>query len=326
MNLADNIIKLRKKQGWSQEELAEKLNVSRQSVSKWEGGLSVPELDKILYMSELFGVSTDELLKNDLCDLACSNAEGNTDAPVRTVGAEEANAYLSLVKKIAWRMAFAVSLCILSPVCLILLSGLSDEGFLSGFSPNLAVSIGMVVLFLLVGAAVAILVPNGLSLSKYDYLEKEKISLPHGIGADVQKKEDEYSPRYRVRMTVGILLCMFSAIPLIVLGIMGANDGILIACTALILVICSVGVGMMVCVSYRMGSYQRLLQTGDFSPKNKKKLKKNEAAETAYWSFVTALYLLISVLTFAWQWTWIVWPVAVCLAPAFLYLVERLRN
>ena len=63
MILADKIIELRKKNGWSQEELAEKVGVSRQSVSKWEGALSVPDLDKILLMSQIFGVSTDYLLE-----------------------------------------------------------------------------------------------------------------------------------------------------------------------------------------------------------------------------------------------------------------------
>ena len=48
MILADKIIRLRKKNGWSQEELAERLKVSRQSVSKWEGAQSVPDLDKII--------------------------------------------------------------------------------------------------------------------------------------------------------------------------------------------------------------------------------------------------------------------------------------
>ena len=62
MILADKIIDERKKNGWSQEELADKLGVSRQSVSKWEGAQSVPDLQRILEMSKLFGVSTDYLL------------------------------------------------------------------------------------------------------------------------------------------------------------------------------------------------------------------------------------------------------------------------
>ena len=64
MPLADKIIELRKKQGWSQIDLADRLGVSRQSVSKWEMAQAVPELDKIIKMSELFAVTTDYLLKD----------------------------------------------------------------------------------------------------------------------------------------------------------------------------------------------------------------------------------------------------------------------
>ena len=66
MIFADKLIALRKKAGWSQEELAQQLNVSRQSVSKWEGAQSVPDMDKVVMMSRLFGVSTDFLLKDEL--------------------------------------------------------------------------------------------------------------------------------------------------------------------------------------------------------------------------------------------------------------------
>ena len=65
MILADKIIDLRKKNGWSQEELAEKLGVTRQSNSKYEGAQSVPDLDKIIKLSEIFGVTTDYLLRDD---------------------------------------------------------------------------------------------------------------------------------------------------------------------------------------------------------------------------------------------------------------------
>mgnify|MGYP003314378875 CR=1 FL=1 len=66
MILADKIINERKKLGWSQEELAEKLDVSRQSVSKWESAQSAPDLNRVLKMAEIFGVSTDYLLKDEV--------------------------------------------------------------------------------------------------------------------------------------------------------------------------------------------------------------------------------------------------------------------
>ena len=68
MILADKITALRKKAGWSQEELAEQLGVTRQSVSKWEGAQSVPDMDKVVQMSRLFGVTTDFLLNDELSE------------------------------------------------------------------------------------------------------------------------------------------------------------------------------------------------------------------------------------------------------------------
>ena len=75
MILADKIISLRKKAGWSQEELAEQLGVTRQSVSKWEGAQSVPDMDKVVQMSRLFGVTTDFLLKDEIEEQAAVPAE-----------------------------------------------------------------------------------------------------------------------------------------------------------------------------------------------------------------------------------------------------------
>ena len=64
MTFSDKLIALRRKAGWSQEELAERLNVSRQSVSKWESAQSMPDIDKIVQLSSLFSVTTDYLLKD----------------------------------------------------------------------------------------------------------------------------------------------------------------------------------------------------------------------------------------------------------------------
>ena len=65
MILAEKIMEERKKNGWSQEELAEKLSVSRQAVSKWESAQSIPDLQRVIQLSEILGVSTDYLLKDE---------------------------------------------------------------------------------------------------------------------------------------------------------------------------------------------------------------------------------------------------------------------
>lgn len=65
MKLAEKIQELRKKNGLSQEQLAEQLGVSRQAISKWESGQSAPDIDKIVLLSEFFRISTDYLLKQE---------------------------------------------------------------------------------------------------------------------------------------------------------------------------------------------------------------------------------------------------------------------
>ena len=82
MKLSDKIIKLRKTNGWSQEELAEKLDVSRQAISRWESAAAQPDATNILKLSKLFGVTTDYLLNeeyesdNDLPKVKEINQEG----------------------------------------------------------------------------------------------------------------------------------------------------------------------------------------------------------------------------------------------------------
>lgn len=65
MNLPNKIILLRKKNGWSQEDFAEKLDVSRQAISRWENGTALPDAQNILQISKLFNVTTDYLLNDD---------------------------------------------------------------------------------------------------------------------------------------------------------------------------------------------------------------------------------------------------------------------
>ena len=65
MELSERLRSLRREKGWSQEELADRIGVSRQALSKWESGQSVPELDKLVMLSELYGVSLDTLVKGE---------------------------------------------------------------------------------------------------------------------------------------------------------------------------------------------------------------------------------------------------------------------
>ena len=100
MPFSDKLIALRKKAGWSQEELAERLNVSRQSVSKWESAQSMPDIDKILQLSSLFSVTTDCLLKDTQDDTQPAAAQ--TPSPLPRIKALTAAYWLVVVAIFLW--------------------------------------------------------------------------------------------------------------------------------------------------------------------------------------------------------------------------------
>ena len=86
MTLPDKIIKHRKSNGWSQEDFAEKLNVSRQAISRWENGTALPDAQNLLQISKLFGVSADYLLNDDY--------ESDNDIPAVKTATEETETLL----------------------------------------------------------------------------------------------------------------------------------------------------------------------------------------------------------------------------------------
>ena len=110
MIMADKIIQLRKQFGWSQENLADTLGVSRQSVSKWESGNSIPDLNKILKMAEIFGVTTDYLLKDDI--IAVETSGSDSDPHVVKLSMEDVNAYVETKVKAAKMISKGVMIII----------------------------------------------------------------------------------------------------------------------------------------------------------------------------------------------------------------------
>ena len=180
MILAEKIALLRRQTGWSQEELANQLNVSRQAVSKWESGASIPDLDKVLKLSALFEVTTDYLLKDEQeqPDAAVPvPQEEQSSEPCRTISLDEANEYLATVQAGCGKLAAGVGLCILSPIPLLLLGAWSD----GTLNEDRMAGIGVVLLLVLVALGVLFILPAAFRLEKFEYLEKEEIDLAYGV-------------------------------------------------------------------------------------------------------------------------------------------------
>ena len=312
MIFADKLIEERKRNGWSQEELADKLQVSRQSVSKWESAQSIPDINRILQLADLFGVSTDYLLKDTQTRPGengeiVESVEGLLD--VRKVSMEEANQYLSFQEKFASLVAMAVSLCVLSPVVLIILAGFSEDGVF-GVSENLAAGVGVITLLLMVAVAVYIFIRYGMAEQKYDYLEKSAIDTEYGVAGKVREKKNAYPEVYSKGIAIGVIMCVLSVIPLLISAFVSAPDYIVCSMVGVLLTIIAIAVHIFVRVGMIQGSFDRLLEEGDYSVAKKKKSPVIEGVATIFWLLATAIYLGFSFATERWEITWIVWPIA----------------
>ena len=312
MILADKIIDERKKNGWSQEELAEQLGVSRQSVSKWESAGSVPDLKKVIQMAELFGVSTDYLLKDELEKenrAVVETSGSDADSPLRRVSMEEANAFLNAKRETAPRLANTVSLFILSPVALLLLAGIAESSDYN-LAEGPAMAVGLAVLLLLTAVGVFIQITDRNKLSRFEYLERESFETEYGVSGMVKEKKRDYESRYSLGLAGGTVICIVAVIPLLVAGVMESSDLVLILCVDLLLALVALGANLIVRVSTVKESYDTILQDGDYA-KNKKRIQaKMGAFSAAYWCLTTAIYIGWRTWRQDWGESCVIWAVA----------------
>lgn len=326
MLLADKIVTLRKRAGWSQEELAAQLGVSRQSVSKWEGAQSVPDMQKVVQMSRLFGVTTDYLLKEELGEP--EPAQSELDAPLRCVTMEQAADYLALRQAAAPKLALATLLCVLSPVALLLLAALSDRPG-AALSENAAAGIGLCVLLVLVAAAVAVFITCAAQVKAYAFLETEPFETAYGVTGMVRERRAAAAPEHTRGKVAGTVLCILSAVPLFIAVCLNGPDLLYVAAVCLLLVLAGVGSALFVYGGVYQAAMDRLLEEGDYVRPRKRQNGVVGAISSIYWLTVTAAYLLW---TFGPWWdaqpqdTWILWAVAGVLYGAVMALVRGIRK
>lgn len=309
MNLAEKISQLRRQRGWSQEELAEQMNVSRQAVSKWESAQSTPDLDKLVQLSQLFGVSTDELLKDGAQPPeACAAAE----PPARRVSMAEAEAFLAARRQMAWRIALGAFLCVVSPIALLVLVVQSE--YAGTLTENAACGIGLIALLVLVAAAVMLFISSGSFTAPFSYLKNAQFTLDAGVSAALRRRQNEYRPRYTRYNMLGVLLCILSVIPLFVCMALDAGDAMAVYMTAALLAMVAAGVLIFVHTGVIWGALQALLKEGEYDPAAKK--SPMDIIGPVYWLVAVAIYLIWSLTTDDWDTSWILWPVAAVLYAA----------
>ena len=324
MILADKIIRLRKKSGWSQEELADKMNVSRQAVSKWESAQTIPDLEKILQLSTLFGVSTDYLLKDEIEEEEISN-DDSLELTIKKFSIEEATIYLEQRKNASWRIALATFLCILSPITLIVLSFLSEL-------PNpiineaTAGAVGLLVLFAFILCAVPIYIYCGFKNEPYAFLDKNiPFELEYGVKAMILKQKKKFRDTYIKFNIIATCLCIFSPVPLIISSFT-KNEFLVIMMLVILLIVVGIGTSIFIIVGVQNASLQKLLQEGEFTQKEKKRTSIKEVVEFAYWGVLTAIFLTWSFLTNDWHISWLVYAIGGILFPIVTMLCNLIAD
>lgn len=330
MILAEKIINLRKKNGWSQEELAEKLGVTRQSISKYEGAQSIPDLDKILKLSEIFGVTTDYLIKDELEEEEYAPSqmhenESESDRSVHKVTMEMANEYLQIIDWSAGKTAFATMLCILSPIVLLMLGAMSEMPDYH-ISENAAAGIGICVLIVLIAIAVTIFILCGMKTKKYEFMEKEDIETAYGVSGMVKEKRDAYHSPYVTQLVIGITCCICSVIPLFGTLAVSESDFYMVSAVCMLLALVAIGTYFIVRSAAKMNAMNQLLEEEDYTRQKKHENKKMSGPVMVYWLIATAIYLAWSFTTNDWDRTWIIWPVVGVLFPAFYAIVNGIRK
>lgn len=294
MILAEKVASLRKKKGWSQEELAEKLGISRQSVSKWESGASIPDIDKIIMLSKLFQVSTDYLLKDEMEEDGnmVQEAEAAEEPLRRSVSLEEANTFMELTRKYALPKALAVALFVLCPVPLFLLLGLAEAGWLA-ITEEIAGGVGVVILLVMVAIGVTVFILCERYTEPYGFLDKEMITLQYGVEGITKKNKESFAGRFHIAVAVGVALCVLGVVPLLIFAFMEAENLLLTCGLPVLLLMVAIAVSLFVWAGSIQDSFHKLLQSGDFTPARKAASKKLGAFSGAYWCIVTAIFLVV---------------------------------
>ena len=316
METKDVILQLRNRENLSQEELAEKMNVSRQAVSKWESAQTVPDLEKILQLSGLFGVTTDYLLKDEL--ESEEYTDSTAESGVKRVTLAEANEFIDWRRSAAVRIAVAVFLCIASVIPLLLLAAASEANML-GMTAEFAGAVGMVIFLVTVTVAVVIFVYCGFRNAPYAYLDKEVFETEYGVKGMVREKQKAYRNAYVRSNMIGVGICVLSPVALFV-GAFSGDEFFTVLMLTVTLLAVGVGVIFFITAGVRWASMQKLLREGDFSDREKKRSGLKESVGTIYWLLAVAIYLGWSFATDNWTISWIVWPIAGVLFAAVMQI------
>jgi len=321
MILAEKIVRLRKQIGWSQEELAEKMNVSRQSVSKWEATNSIPDLNKIIMLAEIFEVSTDYLLKDNV--ETSESLNGGLETNTIQIPLEQAMQYVENKIKMAHLIAKGVFLCVGSVMPLMTLLAMAETGQLN-LTFNVASTIGVVLILVMISIGISFFIRTNQYESDITLIDEEEFELAYGVHSAFKEKLQKFRGTYNLRLSVAISLFIFSFVPLMFGSMLFGSSEVTLMMFNVLLLMIAVGIYILIPVSAKYEAYNNILKEGIDKTNKSRRVKRIEKFAVFYWPLLTAIYIGWSLWTMDWGITWIAWPVGAILFVALVGLMELL--
>lgn len=311
MSFSENLYFLRKRDKITQEELADRLGVTRQSVSKWETGEASPETDKLILICDLFGVSLDEIVRGDLTAEAVQ--ENLREGAEEIADEESRQEFIAKTNKFALWIALGIFFILLGVSVCLLLCGISAN--LSGSAAKLTSIMGGVAVVLFVAVSVFLFIFSGM---EYDRFRKEHPVMQRVYG-DADCKA--FTKKFATAMACLVSAILLDTVFLIVFTsfidaeiiTVSNEDAAYCFVTAVFMCLLSIIVGGLVYfgilhTKYEIAEYNR--QNGEDSDERSIKRKKwSDAICGTIMLVATGVFLLIGFVWNLWHPGWVVFPI-----------------
>ena len=297
MTLSEKITILRKRKGLSQAELAEMLGIAKRTLARWERGEAMPDIQKIVLLSEIFSVSTDSLLIDSIDPEKAEDAMQNKQR--RHVSVKQAEEYLKAKFRAAYLIAAATFIMMLAPGIMLIIMALPFR------SDILGTVLGLLSFFFLTTLSVSIYIYSHSKTARFDFIASEDFSLDYGATAMLSKTEERIMLSYAVRNTVAIVLCILSLAPLIIVALISkTSDLIIMISVTASLFIAGFGVAMFITSGIKRSALSALHDT-----KNSEKIYSKQLEDRigkGFWILVIGFYLLYSFVSGNWHLSWLI--------------------
>lgn len=291
MNFGENLQHLRKLKKYSQEDLADKLQVSRQAVSKWESGTGYPETEKLISICDLFDCSMDELIKGKI------SIDSNSEKEV----------YNSFMDKFSKSISLAIMLILIGTTLLLTILGFNKDNNMYG----------IVVLLIFVVFSVPIFIVKGIEMENF------KSKYPKLSNFYSQEEIDNYNKKFSKMIALSISIILIGVVVMmatIALKIFNEDSTFPVS---ILMCFVSVAVPLLVNTGIQKDKYNIEKYNKENSMYSKEELDKVGKYCGVIMIIATIIYLLISFIFNIWEISWIVFPVGGMLCGIVSILLKK---